>query len=112
MKRYERLLSQGCTGAEKPFESLGYKQALRYIQGQITLEEAIASTQVETRQYAKRQLTWFRRPETARLSSMGDTQIRWLHGFGDSPLIVDECFEYVRSFLSPAATDDRNPKAQ
>jgi len=39
----------------------------------MSLEEAIASTQLETRQYAKRQWTWFRR----------DAQVQWLHGFGE-----------------------------
>ena len=69
------LLAQGATGAEKPFESLGYKQALRHLRGELTLPEAIASTQLETRQYAKRQWTWFRR----------DLEIHWLPGFGDDP---------------------------
>jgi tRNA dimethylallyltransferase len=55
------LLARGATGMEKPFESLGYKQALQHIHGEVTLEQAIESTQVETRQYAKRQWTWFRR---------------------------------------------------
>ena len=66
------LLAHGATGAEKPFESLGYKQALQYIHGQATLEQAILSTQIETRQYAKRQRTWFLR----------DSRIHWLAGTG------------------------------
>ena len=90
IEEVQRLLSEGRTGLEKPFESLGYKQALRYVQGQVRLEEAIASTQLETRQYAKRQMTWLRR----------DPQIYCLHGFGDSPTLVQRCFEYVREFLS------------
>ena len=58
---------------EKPFESLGYKQAL-LTRGSITREPAIASTQLETRQYAKRQLTWFRR----------EKDVVWLRGFGSA----------------------------
>ena len=72
------LLAQGSTGNEKPFEALGYKQALLHLRGGLTLEQAIESTIVETRQYAKRQRTWFRR----------DSEIRWLHGFGDDPEII------------------------
>jgi len=72
------LLAQGATGAEKPFESLGYKQALLHLRGQFTLPEAIASTQLETRQYAKRQWTWFRR----------DPEIFWIPGLGDSPAVL------------------------
>lgn len=66
------LLAGGATGGEKPFESLGYKQALQHLRGDVTLEQAIESTQVETRQYAKRQWTWFRR----------DAEVHWLKGFG------------------------------
>ena len=83
------LLAAGCTGDEKPFESLGYKQALQYVRGSATIEEAIASTQLETRQYAKRQLTWFRR----------DPEIVWLAGFGGDPRIVEQCLGLIRDFL-------------
>jgi tRNA dimethylallyltransferase len=71
------LLAGGLTGEEKPFESLGYKQALAVIRGTFDREQAIVLTQNETRQYAKRQRTWFRR----------DSEICWLTGFGESPEI-------------------------
>jgi tRNA dimethylallyltransferase len=74
------LLAGGATGDEKPFGSLGYKQALLHVRGCLTLDQAITSTIIETRQYAKRQLTWFRR----------DPEIRWLRGFGDEPAILVE----------------------
>ena len=45
----------------KPLQSLGYVQTLSYLRGEISLAEAVALTQRQTRQYAKRQLTWFRR---------------------------------------------------
>ena len=86
------LLSRGCTGQEKPFESLGYKQALQCIRGEITIEQAILSTQIETRQYAKRQWTWFRR----------DPQVRWLAGFGDDPAVAAQGLEVVRENLATA----------
>ncbi len=79
------LLARGCTGAEKPFESLGYKQALQHLRGAITLDQAIVSTQIETRQYAKRQLTWFRR----------DPKVQWLYGFGHEPAVIEKCTEIV-----------------
>lgn len=83
------LLEAGYTGREKPFESLGYRQALEHVHGSMTLEEAIASTQLETRQYAKRQWTWFR----------GDPQIRWLSGFGNTPSVIEQCLEMVEKFI-------------
>ena len=67
------LLAGGATGDEKPFEALGYKQAVMHLRGEITLAQAVESTIIETRQYAKRQRTWFRR----------DAEIKWLAGFGD-----------------------------
>jgi tRNA dimethylallyltransferase len=93
IEEVERLLHAGATGAEKPFQSLGYKQALELVRGSMTLEDAIASTQIETRQYAKRQWTWFRR----------DPSIVWLSGFGDDPEVVKQSFELVGRACSPRA---------
>jgi len=42
-------------------QGLGYKEILDYLDGKITLEEAIYIIKRETRHFAKRQLTWFRR---------------------------------------------------
>ncbi len=80
------LLARGATGNEKPFESLGYKQALLHLSGSITLQQAIESTIVETRQYAKRQRTWFQR----------DAEICWLPGFGDDAKTVAEATRILR----------------
>jgi len=85
-----RLLASGCTGEEKPFESLGYKQALAYLRGELSLREAIEQCEIQTRQYAKRQWTWFRR----------DPRVRWLEGFGDEPAVVDKALGLVRAHLS------------
>lgn len=87
IQEVEALLKHGCTGDEKPFESLGYRQALAYVRGEIELERAIYLTQLETRHYAKRQWTWFRR----------DTEIQWLPGFGDS--VMEQCSGIIRRFL-------------
>jgi len=84
------LLARGCSGAEKPFESLGYKQALTVVRGEISLEAAVVSTQNETRQYAKRQRTWFHR----------DPEIRWFDGFGHSIRIIEQCTALVREFIT------------
>jgi tRNA dimethylallyltransferase len=83
------LLEHGATGDEKPFESLGYRQALQYIRGQATIEQAILSTQIETRQYAKRQMTWFAR----------DARVHWLAGFGDDPAIVNQAMREALALL-------------
>jgi tRNA dimethylallyltransferase len=85
IEEVEALLAAGASGAEKPFESLGYKQTLQYLRGIITREQAVSSTLVETRQYAKRQLTWFRR----------DPEMQWLDGFGDEPTVMARAAESV-----------------
>lgn len=74
----------------KPFESLGYRQALAFVQGRLSRDEAIASTQMETRRYAKRQMTWFR----------SDPKIRWFGGFGSDAVIQKDVLEYLRVQLS------------
>ena len=84
------LLAKGLSGDEKPFESLGYKQVLAFLRGQTSLEEALETTEMETRQYAKRQLTWFRR----------DPRVTWLDGFGSDSAVADAGLEVVRKFLS------------
>jgi len=87
------LLENGLSGEEKPFESLGYKQALAHLRGQMSLEQALASTEIQTRQYAKRQLTWFRG------TSKQESQFMWFAGFGTDPAIAGACLEAVRKFL-------------
>jgi tRNA dimethylallyltransferase len=88
LEEVRHILSSGATGDEKPFESINYRQALQHIRGHATLEEAIASAQLEARRYAKRQWTWFRR----------DPQVRWLKGFGDDPTIRLQALVALQSF--------------
>jgi len=69
------LIDSGVPQNAKPLQSLGYRQALDAIEGRATLAQAIEATEVETRQYAKRQLTWFRL----------ESAVRWFQAFGDDP---------------------------
>ena len=57
------LVQQGYGYGLPAMQSLGYREIGQYLQGQLTLDEAIASQQQATRRYARRQLTWFRRDE-------------------------------------------------
>lgn len=57
------LVQQGYGYNLPAMQSLGYREIGQYLQGQLTLDEAIASQQQATRRYARRQLTWFRRDE-------------------------------------------------
>ena len=62
-------------GPVKALDSLGYRQALRVLAGTLSEEVGIAAAQQGHRNYAKRQLTWFRR----------EPKVHWLEGFGDEP---------------------------
>jgi tRNA dimethylallyltransferase len=59
--------------AARPLASLGYKQAVQFVRGELTREQALQAAQQAHRNYAKRQLTWFRR----------EPEVKWLNGFGD-----------------------------
>jgi tRNA dimethylallyltransferase len=73
-----------------PFNSLGYKQAVQFLRGEVTREQAIAQTQQGHRNYAKRQMTWFRR----------EPDVTWLAGFGDDPAIKAQAAEIVESCVA------------
>jgi tRNA dimethylallyltransferase len=57
----DRLLRQGVREDAPPFRALGYRWVLKFIHDEIGLEEAKARTKLDTRHYAKRQMTWFRK---------------------------------------------------
>ncbi|HEY1497978.1 MAG TPA: tRNA (adenosine(37)-N6)-dimethylallyltransferase MiaA [Acidobacteriaceae bacterium] len=75
--------------APRAFESLGYRHARAVLSGQITEADAIAATRQAHRNYAKRQLTWFRR----------EPEVRWLIGFGDDPAIATQALGLVQQSL-------------
>ncbi|MBM3310039.1 MAG: tRNA (adenosine(37)-N6)-dimethylallyltransferase MiaA [Candidatus Aminicenantes bacterium] len=62
----EGLLARGVPATAPPFKAIGYKEVLLHLQGTIGLPEAVGRTKVETRQYAKRQMTWFRKMRDVR----------------------------------------------
>ncbi len=64
------ILSKGYDENCPPFRAIGYKWGLKVIKGEISLEEGVRLTQRDTRRYAKRQLTWFKK----------EKGIRWFSG--------------------------------
>jgi tRNA dimethylallyltransferase len=84
------ILDAGFSASAKPLQSLGYKQAVSVIENCMDIKQAIQECQTKTRQYAKRQITWFRR----------ESDIHWLTGFGDESRIQKEALEITRKFLS------------
>lgn len=61
VEEVRRLMDQGCRRDMVSMQGLGYKEILDYLEGDITLEEAVYRIKRDTRHFAKRQLTWFRR---------------------------------------------------
>lgn len=61
LKEVESLKSMGCTREMVSMQGLGYKELFSYLEGEISLEEAVYRIKRDTRRFAKRQLTWFRR---------------------------------------------------
>jgi tRNA dimethylallyltransferase len=75
----ERLLTK--YGAQaRPLASLGYRQAVQFLRGELDREWALSAAQQAHRNYAKRQITWFRR----------EPDVHWLAGFGDDADIQTE----------------------
>jgi tRNA dimethylallyltransferase len=73
----------------RPFTSLGYAQAIAVLRNQITRDEAVKAARQGHRNYAKRQLTWFR----------ADPAIHWLPGFGSDEDIAQQAHDAVARHL-------------
>ena len=85
----QRLLAKYGSAAA-PLSSLGYKQAVQLLRGEIDLEQAISAAQQAHRNYAKRQITWFGR----------EPDVIWLTGFGGDPAIQNVGMTQVQKELS------------
>ena len=80
-------------GRVRALESLGYRQALAVLDGALSTEEAVAAAQQGHRNYAKRQLTWFRR----------EPEVHWIEHFGDAAEAKAQAFAWVHTALGPSA---------
>lgn len=83
------LKNRGCTREMVSMQGLGYKEILDYLDGKDTLEEAVTILKRDTRHFAKRQLTWFRR----------ERDVRWIqkeeYGY-DEEKILQAMLEILR----------------
>jgi tRNA dimethylallyltransferase len=80
-----KMLAERYGETARPLTSLGYKQALQYLRGELSLEDAITAAQQGHRNYAKRQMTWFRR----------EPDVHWIENFGDDPTAQKEILEWI-----------------
>lgn len=59
LNEVQGLLSQGISPRSKPMQALGYRRLVEYLEGELSLEEAVVQIKTDTRRFAKRQMTWF-----------------------------------------------------
>ena len=87
-----KLLAEGIPESSSALGAHGYRRVCEYLRGERTLESAVEKTQQNVRNYAKRQITWFKK-ENPEL---------WLTGFGDSIEIQTELFKRLNESQNPA----------
>jgi len=80
-----RLLEAGLPSDAKALGAHGYRRVVEYLTGRRTLESAIAQTKLDTRHYAKRQLTWWR----------ATPGVHWIEDFGTSERARREALLYL-----------------
>jgi tRNA dimethylallyltransferase len=85
MREVQSLLESGLSQDSKPFDFIGYRELRAVLHGEITLEAARGAIQQATRQYAKRQLTWFRK----------EPGVHWFSGFGDDSGVQAAALEWL-----------------
>ena len=74
-------------GSVRPLNSLGYKQAMQHLRGELSLAQAIVAAQQGHRNYAKRQMTWFRR----------EPEVHWITDFGSDSAVQKRVIELIKS---------------
>lgn len=101
-ERVDKMLSRGLIDEVKEFrergyglhnnamQALGYKQVLYYLDGLMSYQEMVDTIKKETRHFAKRQYTWFKR----------DDRIKWFDLTQDSqPVLVEKIYQYMAGQL-------------
>ena len=84
-----QMLKSRYGDSARPLTSLGYKQAAQVLSGELSREQAITAAQQGHRNYAKRQMTWFRR----------EPDVHWINGFGHATNVHAQAEELVLKML-------------
>jgi tRNA dimethylallyltransferase len=79
------LLARGVPANSNALGAHGYRRAVEYLRGKLTLGDAIEQTKLDVRHYSKRQLTWLRR----------EPGVEWIEGFGDMPIVQEHLTKAV-----------------
>lgn len=86
-KEVKELLKMGYSKDLTSMQGIGYKEIIKYLDGEYTYDEAIEIIKRDSRRYAKRQLTWFRRYEDA----------KWfdLDNYNDEKILLNDVITYI-----------------
>lgn len=98
VEEVEALIESGVPPTAKAFQAHGYRRVVEYLLGRRTREEALNQMKLDTRHYAKRQLTWWRAwPE-----------VRWIYLFGDDHAAFQQARRYLAEELVKAGLAPRS----
>ena len=86
VEEVKQLRSQGVKDSTNALGSHSYRRVCEYLRGERSLESAVEQSKQDVRNYAKRQLTWFRREKVD----------LWLHGFGDDGAVLERAKAFLR----------------
>jgi tRNA dimethylallyltransferase len=86
VEEVEGLRAAGVRDETNALGAHGYRRVCEYLRGERTLASAVEQTKQDVRNYAKRQMTWFRR----------ETDARWIEGFGDEAKTREELWRLLK----------------
>ena len=91
LEEVARLKEMGCHKGMNSMQGLGYKEFLSYLDGELTFEEAVAILKRDTRHFAKRQITWFKR----------EKDVIWLDRtkLGEDSIILEQMLRNIKNIL-------------
>jgi len=84
-----RLVQSGLPENAKPFDFIGYRELRAHLRGELGLDDALAAIRQGTRQYARRQLTWFRR----------EANVHWIPGFGNDAQVQSATLRWLEAAI-------------
>ena len=87
----KNLLNMGYTKDMISMQGIGYKEIIKYLEGEYELDEAIEIIKRDSRRYAKRQLTWFRRYDDAKWFNLDE--------YNDSEILKQDIISHIEKML-------------
>jgi tRNA dimethylallyltransferase len=86
VEEVETLLAAGIPANAKAFQAHGYRRVVEHLQGRRSRDDALNQMKLDTRHYAKRQLSWWR----------AQSGVRWINHFGGERVAYEEARDYLK----------------